>query len=45
MGDISLIIKDIKSLFFKEKLVFLWNLDTLGTAYEENQALDSKKNP
>ena len=34
MNDLSLIIKDYKSLFFKEKLfVFLWNLSALGTAY------------
>ena len=41
MGNISLIIKDIKSLFFKENLVFLWNL---GTACEKKASLGIKKN-
>lgn len=37
MNDLSLIIKDNKSLFFKEKFVFLWNLSALGTAYEKQK--------
>ena len=37
MNDLSLIIKDNKSLFFKEKFVFLWNLSALGTSYEKKK--------
>lgn len=37
MNDLSLIIKDNTSLFFKEKFVFLWNFSTLGTAYEKKR--------
>lgn len=44
MGDFSLIIKDIGSLFSKEKLVFLWKLSALDTAYKKKiKALELKK--
>lgn len=43
MANFSLIIKDIKSLFFKAKLVFLWNLSALAFAYKTKQDLELKK--
>ena len=37
MGDFSLIIKDIKSLFLKQNFVFLWNFGALGTTYKKKK--------